>query len=49
LRYIFAATNRPIMVTAKGAKLCRPSEKVLDLLDHPADTFVKEDGEVVRG
>jgi arsenate reductase (glutaredoxin) len=40
--------NRPIVVTAKGTRLCRPSETVLDLLDHPADTFVKEDGEVVR-
>jgi arsenate reductase (glutaredoxin) len=39
--------NRPIVVTAKGTRLCRPSETVLDLLDHPADTFVKEDGEVV--
>jgi arsenate reductase len=39
--------NRPIVVTAKGTRLCRPSEKVLDLLDHPADSFVKEDGEVV--
>ncbi len=39
--------NRPIVVTAKGTRLCRPSEKVLDLLDHPAETFVKEDGEVV--
>lgn len=39
--------NRPIVVTAKGAKLCRPSELVLELLDHPAETFVKEDGEVV--
>ena len=39
--------NRPIVVTPKGTKLCRPSEAVLDLLDHPADTFVKEDGEVV--
>jgi arsenate reductase (glutaredoxin) len=39
--------NRPIVVTPKGTKLCRPSETVLDLLDHPADTFVKEDGEVV--
>jgi arsenate reductase len=39
--------NRPIVVTPKGVKLCRPSEAVLDLLDHPADTFVKEDGEVV--
>jgi len=24
--------NRPIVVTRKGAKLCRPSEKVLDVL-----------------
>jgi arsenate reductase len=24
--------NRPIVVTPKGARLCRPSEKVLDLL-----------------
>jgi arsenate reductase (glutaredoxin) len=39
--------NRPIVVTPKGVKLCRPSEAVLDLLDHPADTFVKEDGEIV--
>jgi arsenate reductase len=39
--------NRPIVVTPKGTRLCRPSEAVLDLLDHPADSFVKEDGEVV--
>jgi arsenate reductase (glutaredoxin) len=39
--------NRPIVVTPKGTKLCRPSEAVLDMLDHPADTFVKEDGEAV--
>ena len=39
--------NRPIVVTPKRTKLCRPSEAVLDLLEHPADTFVKEDGEVV--
>ena len=40
--------NRPIVVTEKGVRLCRPSELVFDLLDHPADSFVKEDGEVVR-
>ena len=40
--------NRPIVVTPKGTKLCRPSEAVLELLDHPADSFVKEDGEAVR-
>jgi arsenate reductase len=39
--------NRPIVVTPKGTKLCRPSEAVLDLLDNPAGSFVKEDGEVV--
>lgn len=39
--------NRPIVVTPKGTRLCRPSEAVLDLLDHPARSFVKEDGEVV--
>jgi arsenate reductase len=40
--------NRPIVVTPKGTRLCRPSEAVLDLLEHPAVSFVKEDGEVVR-
>ena len=39
--------NRPIVVTPKGAKLCRPSETVLDLLDGPVTSFVKEDGEKV--
>ena len=38
--------NRPIVVTPKGARLCRPSEAVLELLDHPPTSFVKEDGEV---
>ena len=37
--------NRPIVVTPKGTKLCRPSEMVLDLLDRPVTSFVKEDGE----
>ena len=39
--------NRPIVVTPKGVKLCRPSEAVLDLLDRRPDSFTKEDGEVV--
>ena len=39
--------NRPIVVTPKGVRLCRPSETVLDLLDHPVASFVKEDGETV--
>jgi arsenate reductase len=39
--------NRPVVVTAKGVKLCRPSEEVLSLLDNPVTTFVKEDGQVL--
>jgi arsenate reductase len=40
--------NRPIVVTEKGVRLCRPSEVVLDILPNPAiGRFVKEDGEVV--
>jgi arsenate reductase len=40
--------NRPIVVTPKGTRLCRPSEAVLDLLDRRPDSFTKEDGEVVK-
>jgi arsenate reductase len=39
--------NRPIVVTPKGTRLRRPSEAVLDLLENPATSFVKEDGEHV--
>jgi arsenate reductase len=40
--------NRPIVVSPAGAKLCRPSEAVLDLLPTEGlKPFVKEDGEVV--
>jgi arsenate reductase len=41
--------NRPIVVTPKGVKLCRPSEVVLSLLDRQPPTFTKEDGYVVIG
>jgi len=41
--------NRPIVVTPRGVRLCRPSEAVLDLLDGPVGRFVKEDGDVVEG
>ena len=40
--------NRPIVVTPKGTRLCRPSETVLELLERTPDFFTKEDGEVVR-
>lgn len=40
--------NRPIVVTPKGVRLCRPSEVVLALLDRKPERFTKEDGEVVK-
>ena len=39
--------DRPIVVTPRGVRLCRPSETVLDLLPPQLDEFHKEDGEVV--
>jgi arsenate reductase (glutaredoxin) len=37
--------NRPIVVTLKGVRLCRPSETVLDLIDRwPPGPFYREDG-----
>jgi arsenate reductase len=40
--------NRPVVVTPLGAKLCRPSELVLDILPgEQKGSFSKEDGEAV--
>jgi arsenate reductase len=40
--------NRPIVVTERAAKLCRPSEAVLDILPNSdIGPFTKEDGEEV--
>ena len=40
--------NRPIVVTPKGVRLCRPSEAVLDILPNPnIGRFIKEDGGVL--
>ena len=40
--------NRPFVFTPLGARLCRPSERVLDILPAPQKgPFTKEDGEVV--
>lgn len=40
--------NRPFVVTPLGTRLCRPSERVLDILpDTFAGPFAKEDGEAV--
>ena len=38
--------NRPIVETPRGVLLCRPSERVFELLDGPRpESFTKEDGE----
>jgi arsenate reductase len=40
--------NRPLVITSKGVKLCRPSELVLDILPTPQiGALAKEDGEAV--
>lgn len=40
--------NRPIVCTPKGVRLCRPSETVLDLLEHlPPGPLAKEDGQIM--
>ena len=39
--------NRPLVVTPKGVRLCRPSESVLDLLPAQRGQFLKEDDERV--
>ncbi|MGX7741248.1 arsenate reductase (glutaredoxin) [Rhodopseudomonas parapalustris] len=39
--------QRPLVVTPNGVRLCRPSEKVLDLLPPQRGEFFKEDGEQV--
>lgn len=42
--------NRPLVVTPRGVRLCRPSEVVLEILLNPdIGPFTKEDGEVVAG
>jgi arsenate reductase len=40
--------ERPLVVTDRGVKLCRPSEAVLDLLPPLPTPFTKEDGQQVR-
>ena len=39
--------NRPFVETPMGVRLCRPSERVLEILPPLDRPFVKEDGEVV--
>ncbi|MGO3771027.1 arsenate reductase (glutaredoxin) [Vreelandella alkaliphila] len=39
--------NRPIVISPKGARLCRPPERVLELLEQPVAHFTKENGETV--
>ncbi len=39
--------NRPFVVTAKGTRLCRPSDVLLEILDEEQiGTFIRKDSEV---
>ncbi len=41
--------NRPVVVTPLGTRLCRPSERVLEILPSPqTGDFTKEDGERIQ-
>jgi arsenate reductase len=39
--------NRPIVVTPRGVRLCRPSDQVLDLLPPQRGEFRREDGQLL--
>ena len=39
--------NRPIVVTEQGAVLCRPLERIFEVLANPVAEFTKENGEVI--
>ncbi|MEO0365193.1 MAG: arsenate reductase (glutaredoxin) [Pseudomonadota bacterium] len=40
--------NRPIVCSPKGVRLCRPCERVLELLEHPPPApFHKENGDLL--
>jgi arsenate reductase (glutaredoxin) len=41
--------NRPLVVSPLGVALCRPSERVLDLVPAQQAAFTKEDGDLVVG
>lgn len=40
--------NRPIVISPRGARLCRPSERVYEILDRWPARFIKEDGEFIE-
>ena len=39
--------NRPIVITDKGAVLCRPLENIFSVLATPVNEFTKENGDVI--
>ena len=41
--------NRPIVITPKGTRLCRPSEAVLELLEQSPGRFTEQDGAGLSG
>ena len=41
--------NRPIVITPKGTRLCRPSEAVLELLEQSPGRLTEQDGAGLSG
>lgn len=39
--------NRPFVITDNGTRLCRPSEKVLEIIPPLPGPFTKEDGDII--
>lgn len=39
--------NRPVVITSKGAVVCRPLERIFEVLENPVNEFTKENGDVI--
>lgn len=39
--------NRPVVITSKGAVVCRPLERIFEVLENPVSEFTKENGDVI--
>lgn len=39
--------NRPVVITSKGAVVCRPLERIFEVLENPVREFTKENGDVI--
>ena len=40
--------ERPVVITPRGARICRPHGRVLDLLERAPERFTRADGQVIE-